>query len=120
MQTILIVDDMLTDRTLIGKVVTQAGHQPVYASNGKEAISHARVHKPALIFLDVVMPDVNGFNVCRELKRDPETSAIPVVLVTSKNTESDRFWGKKQGADDHVGKPFTADTLIAVMQRHVR
>jgi twitching motility two-component system response regulator PilH len=120
MHNVLIVDDMLTDRTLIGKVVAEAGLQPVYAANGMEALAGARLHHPVLIFLDVVMPDVNGFNVCRDLKKDPATSAIPICLVTTKNTESDRFWGKKQGADDHIGKPFSPEVLLAVLRRYVK
>ncbi len=120
MQTILIVDDMQTDRELLGKVVTSAGHRPEFATDGDEALPKAKAVKPAMIFMDVVMQRVNGFNACRMLKSDAETSKIPVILVTSKDTESDRFWGKKQGADDHVGKPFSPDAVIALIKRYVR
>lgn len=120
MQNVLIVDDVKTDRELMGKVVTAAGHIPVYATDGDEALAVAKQTNPALIFLDVVMSRMNGFNACRQLKHDPATAAIPVVLVTSKSSESDRFWGKKQGADDHVGKPFTADSLNLVIRRFLR
>jgi CheY-like chemotaxis protein len=117
---ILIVDDVQTDRELVGKVVANAGHQAVYASDGEEAIAKAKEVKPALIFMDVVMPNVNGFNACRKIKSDPDTAKIPVVLVTSKGTESDKFWGKKQGADDHVPKPFSPDMLMSIIKRYVR
>jgi CheY-like chemotaxis protein len=120
MSLVLIVDDVQTDRTLIGKVVSESGHQPLYAANGKEALQAARMHRPSLILLDVVMPDVNGFNVCRTLKNTAETSEIPVVLVTTKGTDSDRFWGRKQGAEDHLAKPFAAEELTAVIRRFVR
>jgi twitching motility two-component system response regulator PilH len=120
MATILIVDDVQTDRELLGKVVSGAGHQPVYASDGDEAIRKAREAKPSLIFMDVVMPNMNGFNACRKLKQDPDTQAIPVVLVTSKGGESDKFWGKKQGADDHIPKPFSPDMLVSTIRRFVR
>ncbi len=120
MQNILIVDDMQTDRELVGKVVTAAGHCPVYANDGADALAKAKEVQPALIFLDVVMPRQDGFKTCRSLKQDPVTSKIPVVLVTSKATESDKFWGKKQGADDHVGKPFTPDSLTAIIRRYAR
>jgi twitching motility two-component system response regulator PilH len=116
-QNILIVDDVRTDRDLMGKVVSAAGHIPVYATDGDEALATAKQTRPALIFLDVVMARMNGFNACRVLKQDPETAGIPVVLVTSKSTESDKFWGKKQGADDHIGKPFTAESFTAVIKR---
>ena len=120
MDTILIVDDMQTDRELLGRVVAGAGHRPVYASDGAEALAKAKEVKPALIFLDVVMPSQDGFKTCRTLKQDTETSKIPVVLVTSKATDSDKFWGKKQGADDHVGKPFTPDTILSILRRYAR
>jgi twitching motility two-component system response regulator PilH len=120
MATILIVDDVQTDRELVGKVVLNAGHNPVYAAGGEEAITKAKEIKPSLIFMDVVMPATNGFSACRRLKQDAETKAIPVVLVTSKSAESDLFWGKKQGADDHIPKPFSPDMLMSVIRRFVR
>jgi twitching motility two-component system response regulator PilH len=70
--------------------------------------------------MDVVMPGTSGFHACRALKADPETSKIPIVLVTSKGTESDVFWGKKQGADDHVAKPFSPEQLTTIIRRYVR
>jgi twitching motility two-component system response regulator PilH len=120
MQNILIVDDMQTDRELVGKVVAAAGHCPVYATDGADALAKAKEVQPAMIFLDVVMPRQDGFKTCRSLKQDAATSKIPVVLVTSKATESDKFWGKKQGADDHIGKPFSPDTLTAIIRRYAR
>jgi twitching motility two-component system response regulator PilH len=119
MPTVLIVDDVATDRALLGKVVSEAGYQTLFAADGKEGLAMAKKHLPALIFLDVVMPDLNGFNVCRDLKKSPDTSKIPIVLVTSKNEETDRFWGKKQGADEHVGKPYTKETIVGVLRRLV-
>jgi twitching motility two-component system response regulator PilH len=120
MATILIIDDVKTDRDLLGKVVTTSGHHPEYAVDGQDGIVKARALKPALILLDVMMPNLNGFETCRKLKADPETASIPVVLVTSKGGESDKFWGQKQGANDHVVKPFTTKSLTAVISRHVR
>jgi CheY-like chemotaxis protein len=120
MSTILIVDDVQTDRELLGRVVTTSGHHVEYATNGEEALSKARQHNPALIFLDVVMPTMNGFNTCRKLKQEGDTGKIPVVLVTSKATESDRFWGQKQGADDHLAKPFSPDQVLGVIRRYCR
>ena len=120
METILVVDDVQTDRELVGRVVASAGHKPVYASDGEEAMTKAKALRPALIFMDVVMPAQDGFKTTRALKQDPETSGIPVVLVTSKGTESDKFWGKRQGADDHVAKPFTPNTLLEIIRRYTR
>ena len=117
MQTILIVDDVQTSRELIGKIVTAAGHRPEYATDGDEAVERAMELRPALIFMDVVMPSMNGFQACRKLKQEPVTSKIPVVLVTSKNAESDKFWGQQQGANAHVVKPFKGDELLAAVKR---
>jgi CheY-like chemotaxis protein len=113
---ILIVDDAQTDRELLARVVTGSGHQVISAADGKEAINLAKVHKPGLIFLDVVMPAMDGFATCRALKKD--TAGIPVVLVTTKGGDSDKFWGKKQGADDHIAKPWTKDTIEQVIRRY--
>src|SRR4051794_32234363 len=120
METILVVDDVQTDRELVGQVVKRSGHHAAYAANGLEAVALAKELKPKLIFLDVVMPTQDGFKTCRSLKQDPETAKIPIVLVTSKGTDSDKFWGKKQGADDHVAKPFTPDTLVGMIRLYVR
>jgi twitching motility two-component system response regulator PilH len=114
---ILIVDDAQTDRELLARVVVGSGHQVISASDGKEAINLAKVHKPGLIFLDVVMPSMDGFATCRALKKDPDTAGIPVVLVTTKGADSDKFWGKKQGADDHIAKPWTKDAIEGVIRR---
>ena len=120
MHTVLIVDDTQTDRELLGKVVSASGHRPEFATDGDEAVEKAKATKPALIFMDVVMQRTNGFNATRLLKADPETFKIPVVLVTSKDTDSDCFWGRKQGADDHIGKPFSADAIKEIITRYVR
>lgn len=120
MKKVLVVDDVKTDRDLIGKVVALVGYKPVYATDGDEALVVAKQENPALIFLDVVMPRMNGFNACRLLKSDPTTAGIPVVLVTSKNAESDKFWGKRQGADGHITKPFSPDVLEDTMKRFLQ
>jgi len=120
MYTILIVDDVQTDRELIGMVVTRAGHRVAYAADGSEAIAKARELQPSLIFLDVVMPVQDGYKTCRMLKKDPATNSIPVVMITSKNADSDRFWSQKQGAADHLGKPFTPDGLLDCIRMYAR
>lgn len=120
MDTILIVDDVQTDRELLGKVVTSAGHRPVYATDGAEALQRAREVKPSLILMDVVMTGTDGFKACRAIKQDQELAKIPVVLVTSKGGDSDKFWAKKQGADDHVTKPWSPDTILSVIRRFAR
>jgi twitching motility two-component system response regulator PilH len=119
MRTILVVDDVATDRELIGKVVTATGNHPEFAADGDEAVQKARSLAPALILLDVVMPKQDGFATCRTLKKDPLTAEIPVVLVTQKSTETDRFWGEKQGAAALIAKPFSPDEMASVIRKFV-
>ena len=120
MHTILVVDDMQTDRELIGHVMARAGHRVAYAADGSDAITKAKELRPSLIFLDVVMPVQDGYKTCRLLKKDPETAGIPVVMVTSKDTDSDRFWSHKQGAAEHVAKPFTPGVLLECVRLYAR
>lgn len=117
MSTVLVVDDMQTDRELLGKVISASGHHVEYAADGADALTKAKNIRPAVIFLDVVMPRQDGYATCRQLKKDPDTSTIPVVFVTSKNAPADRFWGESQGASAYIGKPFSADEVMAVMRR---
>jgi CheY-like chemotaxis protein len=119
MSTILVVDDVQTDRELIGKVVSSTGHHPEYAADGEEALQKARDLKPALILLDVVMPKTDGFATCRNLKKDPATAGIPVVFVTQKSSDTDRFWGEKQGASAHIAKPFSPEEMAGVIRKFV-
>lgn len=120
MALILVVDDARTECELMGKIVVNAGHDVLYASNGKEAIEIAAQHKPALIFLDVMMPVMDGFATCRHLRRDESTGEIPIVLLTSKSNESDVFWGKRQGASEHISKPWTSEVILAIIDRYCR
>ncbi len=112
----LVCDDMETDRQNLRKILTELGHVVEVATNGKEAFDKAKANKPAVVFLDVVMPDQDGFATCRKLKQEPATSAIPVVMVTSKGTQSDRFWAEKQGANGHVAKPYTKDDIATALK----
>jgi len=80
----------------------------------EEAIAHER---PSVILLDIVMPDRNGYQVCRDLKGNSEFNSIPVIMVTSKSSASDKFWGEQQGADGYVTKPFTRDELLRAVRR---
>lgn len=120
MALVLVVDDAQTDRELMARVISAAGHRAMLAADGKEGMALAKAHRPALIFLDVVMPVLDGFATCRTLSKDPETAQIPVVLVTSKQNDSDVFWGKKQGAVDHVGKPWEPAIIEAMLERYIR
>ena len=119
MAHILIVDDTATEATLMAGVVHKLGHSSEVATDGEACLSLARSKKPSLILLDVVMPKMDGFNTCRKLKKDSETSAIPIVMVTSKDQETDKFWAQRQGADGYVVKPFAPSELTAAIQKFV-
>ena len=119
MATILVVDDTETDRILMGKVVSASGNRPEYATDGEEAVIKAKALKPALVLLDILMPKQDGFATCRALKKDTTTADIPVVMVTVKSAESDRFWAQQQGCQDYVTKPFAPQDLEGVIRRLV-
>jgi len=117
MKKILIVDDSQAESKLMQGFLEQAGYWPVALSDPMRVEQTVQIERPVLILLDVVMPQRNGFQVCRDLKASAEFGKIPIVLVTSKNSESDKFWGKQQGADGYVVKPFTKEQLVDEVQR---
>jgi twitching motility two-component system response regulator PilH len=108
---LLIVDDSPTELKLIIDVFNSPDYKVVTAMDGEEGVEKAKKENPDLIILDVVMPKMNGFQACRTIKSMPELEKTPIILLTSKNQKSDEFWGKKQGADKYLTKPFNADEL---------
>ena len=116
---VLIVDDSPAQVKLIQGLLEPEGYWPVGLSDPKRVEEAITKEKPNVILLDVVMPERNGFQVCRELKGNIKYNAIPVILVTSKDTASDRYWGEQQGADGYVTKPFTRDELLRAVRRFV-
>ena len=119
MTKILIVDDSPAEVRLMQSLLDRAGYSSVAIHDPMRLEQVIDVEKPSLILLDVVMPQRNGFQVCRDLKAHANYARIPVVLVTSKGTESDKFWGKQQGADGYVIKPFTGDDLLGAVRKLV-
>ena len=116
MALILIVDDSPTEVHVMKTALERHGYRIESASDGAEAIAKAKAMKPDLIFMDVVMPGINGFQATRKLANDPETKSIPVIMVTSKDQETDRIWGMRQGAIDYLVKPVSADELVQKAQ----
>ena len=112
-QNILLVDDSKTELHLLSDMLTQKGYTVRTAENGEEAMRRLAEAKPDLILMDVVMPGTNGFQLTRAITRDPRFAGVPVIICTSKNQETDRVWGMRQGARDYVVKPVVADELIA-------
>lgn len=115
--TILVVEDSSTQRRLIAGLLASNDFKVKVAKNGGEGLKRAVHSHPDLVVLDVLMPDMNGYEVCRQLKKHPETQKIPVILCSIKNSEVDRYWGKKNGADAYLAKPFQQDELIATIER---
>ncbi len=112
-QTILIVDDSPTERYYMTDILVKAGFTVVTAENGEEALIKIKASKPQLILMDVVMPGANGFQVTRSIARDPELADVPVIICSSKNQETDRIWGMRQGARDYLTKPVDPQELLA-------
>src|SRR5436309_14212696 len=100
-------------------VLKKAGYWSVAINDSTKMESTIDIERPSLILMDVVMPQRNGFQACRDLKGNTAYSNIPVILVSSKNGESDRFWARRQGADDYVTKPFTSEELIGAVRKFV-
>ncbi len=117
LKKVLIVDDSPAQVKLIQGVLEPEGYPSVGLNDPRLVEETITAERPSVILLDVVMPERNGFQVCRELKSNTLFSAIPVILVTSKDTASDRYWGEQQGADGYVTKPFTRDELLRAVRR---
>ena len=112
MTHILIVDDSPTEVHVLTSMLEGAGYTVHSANNGEAGIEMAKEMKPDLILMDVVMPGMNGFQATRQLTRAEETSDIPVIIVTTKDQETDRVWGMRQGAKDYVTKPVDEGQLM--------
>jgi len=112
MAQILIVDDSPTEAHVLKGMLEKHGFQVETAENGTEGIERAKALKPDLILMDVVMPGLNGFQATRQLTKAAETSDIPVIIVTTKDQETDRVWGMRQGARDFLSKPVAEKTLM--------
>ena len=111
--TILIVDDSPTETHILKGIVEGGGYQVITATDGESGVATARESKPDLVLMDVVMPGLNGFQATRQLSKSPETQDIPVIVVTTKDQETDRAWGLRQGAREYVVKPVAADELLS-------
>jgi twitching motility two-component system response regulator PilH len=114
-RTILVADDSGTDRHLLREILQQAGYRVVLAENGEQAIAMAHKEYPDLILMDVVMPGINGFEATRTLTRDGKTRHIPVIICSSKNQETDKLWGMRQGAHAYLAKPVGKKELLAAI-----
>ncbi|MGH9575575.1 MAG: response regulator [Candidatus Acidiferrales bacterium] len=117
LKKVLVVDDSQAEIRLLQSMLQEGGFQSVAISDPTKTEEAIEAEHPNVILLDVVMPQRNGFQVCRDLKSQELYAKIPVILVTSKSAPSDRYWGEQQGANGFVAKPFTPEELLSAVKR---
>jgi len=120
MSKVLVIEDSATQREMIADLLRKNGLTVIEATDGIEALDKIQGNPPDLVILDIVMPKMNGYEVCRRLKADPSMQGIPIVMCSSKGEEFDRYWGMKQGADAYVAKPFQPDDLVGTVKQMLR
>lgn len=116
MARVMIVDDSPTDVQNIKGILVRAGHEALEATSGQDALDRIKKDLPDVVIMDVVMPGVNGFQATRMLSKDPATAKIPILVISSKNQESDRMWAMRQGAREYIVKPIKDSDLLAKIQ----
>ena len=114
--TVLVVDDQASERERISGILSGAGWRVSTAGSASEALEKARAERPAIIFMDIVMPGMDGYQACRRLAVDPDTRAIPVVFVSTKCQRADQVWARMQGGKDLIGKPFSDAQLLDALR----
>jgi len=120
MAKILIAEDSATELRLIKDILKETSHDIITACDGEEAERMALEGSVDLVILDVVMPKKNGFQVCRDLRANKSFSIVPIIIVSSKNQESDKAWGLKQGATEYITKPFVPLDLLIAIKKHLK
>ncbi len=117
LKKVLVVDDSIAAVKMMQGILDQGGYASVGLSDPLRIEETITLEHPGVILLDIVMPNRNGFQICRELKGNSVFGSIPVILVSSRNTSSDKFWGQQQGADAYIAKPFTPEELLETVRR---
>ena len=112
MARILIVDDSPTEIHVLKTMLEKQNYDVISAESGEQGVETAKAEKPDLILMDIVMPGLNGFQATRQISKAPETADIPIIIVTTKDQETDRVWGLRQGAKDYLTKPVDEKTLM--------
>jgi twitching motility two-component system response regulator PilH len=120
MSTVLVVEDSVPQREMITELLRGIGLSVTVASDGMEALEQMQSQRPDVVVLDIVMPRMNGYELCRRIKADPSTQHVPVVMCSSKGEEFDRYWGMKQGADAYIAKPFQPTELVGTVKQLLR
>ncbi|HYW17983.1 MAG TPA: response regulator [Nodularia sp. (in: cyanobacteria)] len=120
MSTVLIVEDSMAQREIMTDLLKASGFTVTHAKDGIEALEVIETDTPDLVILDIVMPRMNGYELCRRLKSHPKTQNVPVVICSGNSEEFDRYWGMKQGADAYIGKPFPPSELVEIVKKVLR
>ncbi|MBD2104896.1 response regulator transcription factor [Leptolyngbya sp. FACHB-261] len=120
MSTVLVVDDCPIHCRMIGVLLIKAGIEVIQAADGIEAQEQIRAHCPDLVIMDVVMPRMNGYDLCRWVKNNLETKNVPIVMCSTKNEAFDHYWGMKQGIDAYIAKPFNPGEMVDTIQQLLR
>ena len=121
MTTVMIVDDSISLREMIAEMLRKSGVEVISAENGEDALKKIEdINHLDLVVLDIVMPKMNGYDLCRHIKKHPKTQNVPVVMCSSKSQEFDRYWGIKQGADAYISKPFHPQELLSTIKQLLR
>lgn len=120
MSKVLVVEDSLTQREMISKILKGSGLSVTEASDGVEALEQIKDDCPDLVVLDIVLPRMNGYEVCRRLKSDSKTQKVAVVMCSVKREDWDRYWGIRQGADAYIAKPFEPQELVGTVKQLLR
>ncbi|MGI9277375.1 MAG: twitching motility response regulator PilH [Endozoicomonas sp.] len=115
MANILIVDDSPTELFQLKEMLEKHGHTVLTAENGADGVALCRQEQPDAVLMDIVMPNLNGFQATRQLTKASETAHIPVIIITTKDQETDRVWGMRQGASDYLSKPIREDVLLKTL-----
>lgn len=117
---ILVVEDSATERQALSRILLREGFAVVEAKNGTEAVALSQRELPDAILMDIVMPEMNGFEATRTISRHPATRGIPIIICSSKAGDTDRLWGLRQGAQSYLAKPLVADEVLACIRNLVK
>ncbi|HEY9599731.1 MAG TPA: response regulator [Cyanophyceae cyanobacterium] len=117
MSTVLVVEDSLVQREMISGLLKKNGLNVIVAGDGIEALEQIQGHHPDLVVLDIIMPRMNGYEVCRWVKSHEKTQKLGVIMCSAKKEEFDRYWGMKQGADAYIAKPFHPHELLGTVKQ---
>lgn len=117
MARVLIVDHSLSEMQKLSRLLEKGGYQVLMAENGADGVAMAREEQPDMVLMDVLLPGLNGFQATRQLAKDAETRHIPVVILSTRDQETDKAWGERQGAREYLTKPVDEQKLLATLQQ---